>query len=85
MAFKMKGHTLPGVKQKKGSALPKKPTPEEIFQAANDKNNPHHKSKIGDVAYQAWKGGSKIRPKTFHGSGGDIKRDDKVVGNILEE
>ena len=85
MAFKMKGHTLPGIKQRKGSAFPDKPTKAEIIDAANNKNNPMHPDNQGVENYLAWKSGSKIRSTTFHGAGGDIKRDDAVVGNILEE
>ena len=35
MAYKMKGHTLPGIKQKKGSMLRKEPTQEELMARAD--------------------------------------------------
>jgi len=51
MAYKMKGHTLPGVNQRidkspKSSAFQKKPTAAELRDAANNPRNPNHPSKF---------------------------------------
>jgi hypothetical protein len=90
--FKMKGHTLPGISQMKAagtadgraksSAFQKKPTKQELIDAANDPNNPNHISKFKTKEdYYAWRGGSKIakRKDLYHGEGGKIMNLDGTV------
>ena len=68
----------------KSSAFQKKPTKQELIDAANDPNDPNHISKFKTEAdYYAWRGGSKIAKRkdtgTYHGEGGKIMNPDGTV------
>ena len=66
------------------SPMKDKPTKEELMAAANDPSNPNSKENLGDIAYAAWKGGSKLVPPkkedgSYHGEGGKIMNKDGTV------
>ena len=83
--YKMKGYTYPGT-----SPLTKKPSKQELRDAANDPNHPNHPSKYDDRAdYEAWKGGVTIVKKEksdmYHGAGGKIMNPDGTVNKEATE
>ena len=71
------------------SAFPKKPSKEELREAANNPNNPNHPSKFKTRAeYYAWKAGGTIVPtkpesKTYHGAGGKVMNPDGTVNEEI--
>ena len=77
--FKMKGSPMA---RNFASAFRQKPTKKELVAAANDKSNPNHISNMkSPEAYYAWRGGSKLAGKTYHGAGGTVVNEDgKTVG-----
>ena len=81
MKYKMKGSPM---QRNFPSAFKKKPSEQELFDAANDPKHPMSKANQGPDAYYAWKQGLTIAPKKkesdlYHGKGGKVMNPDGTV------